>query len=55
MLIRAYGLLPAALNYAAPPPFFFEILVDRHGRQAMTGPDNSILLLLSFIQQSERV
>lgn len=41
----------AAVNYAPPTLLLRKVLIDRHGRQAVVGPENTVAHILPVVQQ----
>ena len=52
---RHGGLFPAPFYHTTPAFFLLEVLVDRHGREVMIGPEYAILHALALVEQRERL
>lgn len=44
-----------AVNYAAPTPLLLQVLVDRHGRQAVVRSEDAVAHALPVVQQRKRL
>lgn len=50
---RDAGLFSTSVNNTAPALLLFQVLVDRHGREVMIGPEHAIPHALALVEQRE--